>query len=76
MEKILIVTHIPDCDLCALQGMKTPAAVDGKLKSGQWANMCLSHFGELGVGLGTGRGQKLVLAPAIEGAASTGRSGL
>lgn len=32
--------------------------VDGKVKEGPWATMCLSCHTKYGVGLGTGRGQK------------------
>ena len=37
------------------------AEYDGKTKLGPWAYMCASHFSELGKGLGTGRGQRLVV---------------
>lgn len=37
-----------------------PAAVDGRTHQGPWANMCGSCFELLGVGLGLGRGQRLV----------------
>lgn len=36
------------------------AVYDGKTKEGPWAFMCEKCFKEHGVGLGTGRGQKLV----------------
>ena len=39
------------------------ATVDGKTIYGPWANMCEAHFIEVGVGLGTGRGQKLNVGP-------------
>jgi hypothetical protein len=49
------------CDICAgtlyhkLSG-KT-AFIDGRTKYGQWANMCVSCYLRIGVGLGVGRGQ-------------------
>lgn len=60
------VARIPDCDICKYVDRPTnkiePAAYDGKTKDGPWANMCETHFQQYGVGLGTGRGQKLVQA--------------
>jgi len=67
------VTELPDCDICKLvdhyaveAGISTTAAipkaiVDGKTTDGPWAYMCQHHFGLHGVGLGLGRGQRLVL---------------
>lgn len=59
------VARIPDCDICANDPIgkprRTPAIVDGKTVHGPWANMCEQHFDQYGVGLGTGRGQRLVL---------------
>lgn len=60
------VLEIPDCDVCrfgTVSFKKTPAAFDGKTKNGPWAYMCEPHFGLVGIGLGLGRGQRLVLAP-------------
>ena len=37
------------------------AHYDGKTIYGSWAYMCEEHFSAYGVGLGTGRGQKLIL---------------
>ena len=57
------VSEIPDCDLCKQEGIENrKAAVDGKTKMGPWAYMCEEHFQECGVGLGTGLGQRLILA--------------
>ena len=64
------VTSLPDCDLCQAQadsGRRPKdnvfkAKYDGKTRMGPWANMCPAHFQEHGVGLGTGKGQRLVLA--------------
>jgi len=54
------VSSLPTCDLCKQVGQSTEAAYDGKTVFGPWANMCEPHFQEFGVGLGTGRGQRLV----------------
>ncbi len=50
------VSVLPQCDLCGAN-----ARYDGKTVNGPWANMCQIHFAMLGVGLGTGKGQRLVL---------------
>jgi hypothetical protein len=43
-------------------GDGNPAHFDGAtVLNGKWANMCSTHFGLYGVGLGIGRGQRLVL---------------
>ena len=56
---------LPACDFCKMAGVTpaNPAAYDGKTRSGPWAYMCARHFKINGVGLGEGRGQKLVLVP-------------
>lgn len=56
------VAELPDCDYCLTYRRKVPALYDGKTKSGPWAYMCKRHFGAYGVGLGTGKGQRLVVA--------------
>ena len=43
------------CDFC-----QAVAEYDGKTKMGVWANMCGGCFKKYGVGLGTGKGQKLI----------------
>lgn len=58
MSKSVTVTRLPKCDLCK-DG--TLAQYDGKTTHGPWANMCEPHFQLLGVGLGTGLGQELIL---------------
>lgn len=50
------VSKLPKCDLCA-----QTAAYDAKTIQGPWAYMCRTHFEQLGIGLGTGYGQRLVL---------------
>jgi hypothetical protein len=59
---VAVVAVMPMCDICKNNGDETvPAQYDGRTKSGPWANMCITHFNLHGVGLGTGKGQKLVL---------------
>ncbi len=50
------VDRIPQCDFCS-----NPAVFDGKTIHGPWVNMCGSHHSAYGVGLGAGKGQRLVL---------------
>ena len=52
---IVKVAALPNCDFCG-----AAAHYDGKTKIGPWANMCENCFKKLGVGLGLGKGQKLV----------------
>jgi len=56
------VSFLPECDLCKV--MKADkveeAAYDGATVYGPWAFMCEEHFATYGMGLGTGRGQRLV----------------
>jgi len=44
------------CDIC--KAAFTDVVYDGKTLHGPWAFMCEDCFQDLGVGLGTGRGQK------------------
>lgn len=55
------VSEIPSCDFEHLGGTTTQAAYDGKTNMGPWAYMCETHFKMIGVGLGLGKGQRLVL---------------
>ena len=55
------VSQIPDCDMCAQDGKREPAAFDAKTTMGPWAHLCEEHFTLVGVGLGTGLGQRLVV---------------
>ena len=52
------MVRIPPCDIGAPHG---DAAYDGKTRLGPWAYMCETHFEQLGVGLGLGKGQRLIL---------------
>lgn len=53
----------PDCQLCDNE----KARYDGKTVMGPWAYMCPTCFRMFGVGLGLGRGQRLVLSENIDG---------
>ncbi len=61
------VASFPPCDICkgAVIGLDSgeniPARYDGKTQGGPWGFMCIRHFKAAGIGLGTGRGQKLFL---------------
>lgn len=56
--------EMPDCDFCAESGKKRTAQYDGRTKFGPWAYMCDTHFRAHGIGLGLGKGQRLILADA------------
>lgn len=56
----VVVSALKFCDFCRLDGTETVAQYDAKTTLGPWANLCLAHFQWHGVGLGTGRGQKLI----------------
>lgn len=55
------VARIPNCDFCDEEGQPQEAQYDGATSHGPWAFMCERHFHLWGKGLGTGKGQKLVL---------------
>ena len=67
MAHTSLIASLPDCDICiklksrAATGEAMKAKYDGKTKVGSWAYMCQECFEELGVGLGIGKGQVLVL---------------
>lgn len=62
-----LVDELPECDICKYHHNEPgePAVVDGKTKLGPWANMCDDHNSQLGIGLGLGRGQRLILRSAL-----------
>ena len=53
------VSTLPSCDVC---GNGTPAHYDAATTHGPWGFLCEQHFAAIGIGLGMGRGQRLVLA--------------
>jgi len=54
------VSYLPICNICK----QRPAKYDGKTTRGPWANMCQKCFENYGVGLGLGKGQKLIAQKA------------
>lgn len=56
MGESVKVPRLPKCDLCS-----ATAAYNAKSKRGPWGYMCEEHYAEHGIGLGTGRGQRLIL---------------
>lgn len=61
MSESVEVSSLPDCDLCQQFGTKTIANYDALTIYGPWGYLCNEHFQSHGIGLGTGRGQKLIL---------------
>lgn len=61
MSTETFVSTLPRCDFCKQQGKPDLARFDGRTAQGYWANMCNMHYGTYGTGLGTGKGQHLVL---------------
>jgi len=61
MSERVDVDKLPTCDFCRDAGVTQDALYDGKTTAGPWAWMCGLHFAVWGVGLGTGKGQRLVL---------------
>lgn len=49
------VTDRRRCQFCF-----APATIDGATKYGPWANMCTACHAEVGVGVGLGKGQRLI----------------
>lgn len=56
MSASVKVESLPACDMCG-----GTASYDAATTFGAWANLCQTHFNQFGLGLGTGRGQKLEL---------------
>ena len=61
MSEVTYVKELPACDICKAGGIESEAEFDGKTIEGPWANMCNPHFHIHGTGLGTGKGQRLVV---------------
>ena len=55
------VLELPECIFCKENKVNRKAKYDGKTIYGAWAYMCEHHYDLLGIGLGTGRGHKLIL---------------
>ena len=52
---------LPSCEFCGKE-----ASYDAKTIMRPWAYLCLTHFKKYGIGLGLGKGQKLVLKAPIQ----------
>ena len=50
------ITSLVKCDFCGKD-----AQYDARTITGAWAYMCVKHFGLYGIGLGVGKGQRLVM---------------
>jgi len=61
MATQVTVSELPPCDFCREQGITSPAHYDGKTALGPWAYMCNAHYTVYGIGLGTGKGQRLIV---------------
>lgn len=61
-ETVWIGNLPPCCDYCwdYTHSEGVLAKYDGKTKDGPWALMCEDHFKIHGIGLGTGKGQRIV----------------
>ena len=57
----VIVSRLPDCDICSVKGLVRLAHYDIRTPFGAWANVCEEHYESMGTGLGLGLGQELVL---------------
>ncbi len=61
MSRSVEVAKLPRCDFCGDQPVRRLAKYDGRTLGGQWGYMCQEHFEDYGIGLGTGKGQRLIL---------------
>ena len=57
----VLMDALPTCDFCSERGTHRLAEYDGKTVFGPWANMCVPHFRQHGVGTGLGKGQRFIL---------------
>jgi hypothetical protein len=62
-HEAVVVTQEKTCDICQLKDgiAGVVATVDGKTIDGPWANMCDQCFEHYGIGLGLGKGQRLIV---------------
>lgn len=61
MSDTAYISKARPCDIDPSHG---DAEYDGRTITGPWANMCESCYLSLGVGLGTGKGQRLIVGEA------------
>ncbi|MEU4217188.1 DUF4314 domain-containing protein [Actinoplanes sp. NPDC026623] len=63
-DAVTYLTALPPCDIHrAVRNTVVAARYDGATRQGPWAYMCDGCFMAHGVGLGLGRGQRLLLGP-------------
>ncbi len=75
-DAVAHVTELPSCDIHRLTRDKVvPARYDGATRQGPWAYMCDGCFMTHGVGLGVGRGQRLILGRRPDTGAAADGSG-
>jgi hypothetical protein len=55
-SRVVYVSELPACDICG-----NTARYDALTKLGSWGNLCQQDWLKLGTGLGTGKGQLLML---------------
>ena len=56
MQEVTL-SHRPKCDL----GCGGPAFFDAKTRQGPWGYLCQAAFAKFGVGLGVGKGQRIII---------------
>lgn len=61
MSTEVTVQELPNCDVCLQRGVQKEAHYDAATRFGPWAYLCNEHFAAYAFGLGTGRGQRLVV---------------
>jgi len=67
-DQEVVIEKLVQCDLCKI----AEAKYDARSKMGPWGYMCQKCFGFYGIGLGIGKGQKLVVrAPRRNSKCST-----
>ena len=59
-ETVIWSSPEPTCDMCGAAGVRERATVDGATWMGPWACMCDGHHKMHGVGIGTGKGQRII----------------
>ena len=64
--KTVIVSELPSCDMCRMEGKDEPAEYDARTRNGQWGNLCQDHFDQQGCRLGLGFGQKLIVRGSVK----------
>ncbi|MFY1674024.1 DUF4314 domain-containing protein [Plantactinospora sp. WMMB334] len=75
-DAVTYVIELPSCDIHrTLSGTVVPAGYDGATRFGPWAFMCDGCFLAFGLGLGVGRGQRLILGRRPDSGAAADSSG-